>query len=537
MSHRKISLRPISDTDQQDLIPILMDGEVKQTYMLPDLESQEAAKPLFQRLQQLSQSAEYFVRAICLENRVIGFLNDVEITPTRMELGYVVSPRHKGKGYATEALGIAIDTLFARGLETVRCGAFEENRASCRVMEKNGMHRIEETEIIAYRGKDHRCVYYEINKNEHIGGNEMTRAFPEMKKKLAFGMMRLPMLGEQVDYEQVSRMVDIFLAKGFNYFDTATPYIGGQSETAVRECLAKRYPREAFLLTDKLSPNLWEKGEEIEAVVERQLENCGVEYFDFYLMHAMNADRHKRYIEEGAYDIVQKLKAQGKIRHMGISFHHTADVLDQILTDRPDIEVVQLQFNYADMEDPRIQSRKCYEVCRKHGKPVLVMEPVKGGALANLPAEASALLPGGSNASYAVRFAAGFEGIEMVLSGMSNMEQMEDNLSYMEDFQPLTQKDHQLLEQVKPIFQAATSIPCTGCRYCEEKCPMDLPISTIFALVNQLHKKEGNPKEDYKALRTNGDDCMHCEWCHSACPQSLKVSELVEKAHKRLTEK
>ena len=536
MSHMKISLRPFEQRDAREIVDLLMDAQVKQTYMIPDFEDREAARPLFERLVQFSREEDRFVRAICLEDRAIGLINDVETLGKRVELGYALLPGYWGKGFATEALKKAIGVMFDRGFDTVRCGAFEENRASCRVMEKSGMHIIAETENISYRGREHRCIYYEIEKLEYNGGTTM-RAFPEMKKKLGFGMMRLPKCGETVDYEQVNRMVDLFISKGFNYFDTATPYIGGQSEIAVRECLAKRYPREAFLLTDKLSPNLWEKSEEIEAVLNRQLENCGVEYFDFYLMHAMNADRHKRYTEEGAYDIVQKMKAQGKIRHMGISFHHSAEVLDQMLTDRPDIEVVQLQFNYADMEDPRVQSRACYEVCRKHGKPVLVMEPVKGGALANLPAEASALLPEGSNASYAVRFAAGFEGIEMVLSGMSTTEQMEDNLSYMEDFQPLTKEDHQLLEQVKPIFQAATSIPCTGCRYCEEKCPMDLPISTIFALVNQLHKKEGNPKEDYKALRTNGDDCMHCQWCHSACPQSLMVSELVEKAHKRLTEK
>lgn len=365
----------------------------------------------------------------------------------------------------------------------------------------------------------------------------MNRAFPEMKKKLGFGMMRLPMLGEQVDEEQVCRMVDAFLAKGFNYFDTATPYINGQSEQAVRHCLAGRYPREAFLLTDKLSPNLWEKGEEIEGVVSRQLENCGVDYFDFYLMHAMNADRHRHYTEQGAYDIVQRLKAEGKIRHMGISFHDSAAVLDQILTDRPDIEVVQIQFNYADFDDPRVQSRKCWEVCRKHHKPVLIMEPVKGGSLANLPAEAAALLPGGSPASYAVRFAAGFEGVEMVLSGMSDLAQMEDNLSYMEDVQPLTKQEHQLLEQVKPIYQSATRIPCTGCRYCEEKCPANIPISTIFAQINQLHKKEGTPREDYAALAVHGDECLKCEVCVSACPQQLQVCQLVEMAHKKLTEK
>ena len=365
----------------------------------------------------------------------------------------------------------------------------------------------------------------------------MNRAFPEMKKKLGFGLMRLPMVGETVDYAQVNAMVDAFLARGFNYFDTATPYINGQSETAVKKCLASRYPRDAFLLTDKLSPSLWEKGEEIEGVVCRQLENCGVDYFDFYLMHALNADRHRFYQEQGAYDTVRKLKAEGKIRRMGISFHDSAAVLDQILTDCPDIEVVQIQFNYADYEDPRVQSRLCYEVCRRHGKPVLVMEPVKGGSLANLPAEAAALLSGGSPASYAVRFAAGFEGVEMVLSGMSSLEQMEDNLSYMEDFRPLTRQEHQLLEQVKPIYQSATRIPCTACRYCEEKCPMDVPISTMFALVNQLHKKEGTPKEDYAALRTSGGDCVQCGRCLSACPQQLQVCRLVEMAHKQLTEK
>ena len=362
------------------------------------------------------------------------------------------------------------------------------------------------------------------------------RAFPEMKKKLGFGMMRLPMIGEQVDYEQTCAMVDAFLARGFNYFDTASPYINGRSETAIRDCLAARYPRESFLLTNKLSPNLWEKGEEIEAVLNRQLDACGVEYFDFYLMHAMNADRHRHYTAEGAYDIAQRMKEAGKIRHMGISFHDTAEALDMILTDRPDIEVVQLQFNYADYEDPRVQSRLCYEVCRKHGKPVLVMEPVKGGSLANLPAEAAAMLPDGSPASYAVRFAAGFEGIEMVLSGMSDMQQMEDNLSYMEDFKPLTEKEHQLLEKVKPIYQSHTRIPCTACRYCEEKCPAGIPISAIFAQINQLHKQEGTPKADYAALEVKGDACVKCEVCVSACPQHLQVCQLVEKAHKRLME-
>ncbi len=354
--------------------------------------------------------------------------------------------------------------------------------------------------------------------------------FPEMKKKLAFGMMRLPKIDDEVDRKQVNAMVDAFLQRGFNYFDTATPYIDGKSEQAVRDCLARRHPRERFLLTNKLSDSLWAKGEDIRPLLDRQLQNCGVEYFDFYLMHAMNEDRHQRYLAEGAYDIVQQLKAEGKIRHVGISFHDSAAVLDKILTDRPEIEVVQLQFNYADYDDPNVQSRLCYEVCVKHDKPVMVMEPVKGGSLANLPAEAAQLLTGGSPASYAVRFAAGFPNVVMVLSGMSDLAQMEDNLSYMEDFKPLTEEERALLEQVKPIYQSHTRIPCTGCRYCEENCPAGVPISTIFAQINTLHKQEGTPKADYAALETRADACVGCDSCTAACPQHLQVRQLVAQA-------
>lgn len=358
--------------------------------------------------------------------------------------------------------------------------------------------------------------------------------FPEMKKKLAFGMMRLPMIDGEVDEKQVCAMVDAFLAAGFNYFDTATPYIEGKSERAIKTSLADRYPRTSFLLTNKLSANFWAHGEDIRPFVEKQLESCGVKYFDFYLMHAMNAERHRHYTDEKAYDIVQSLKKEGKIRHMGISFHDSAAVLDQILTDRPDIEVVQLQLNYVDWDDPKVQSRLCYEVCVKHGKPVLVMEPVKGGALADLPAEAAALLTGGSAASYAIRFAAGLENVAMVLSGMSSTEQMADNLSYMVDFRPLSREELARLEHVKPIYQGATTIPCTACRYCEEVCPAGIPISTVFAQVNALHRREGQPREDYAALEIKGDACVGCDGCTNACPQHLQVRRLVAKAHARL---
>lgn len=358
--------------------------------------------------------------------------------------------------------------------------------------------------------------------------------FSEIKKNFGFGMMRLPMNGEKVDLDAVCAMVDSFLEQGFNYFDTAHPYLNGQSETAVRDCLAKRHKREDFILTNKLSGSFWEKGADIVPLLDKQLEQCGVTYFDFYLMHALNAARHARYMEEGAYDIVQQQKALGKVHHMGISFHDSADVLDKILTDRPDIEAVQLQINYADWDDPRVQSRKCYEVCVKHGKPVLVMEPVKGGSLANLPEDAAALLPQGTPASYALRFAAGHENVFMVLSGMSNQPQMEDNLNTMASFKPLNPQEEALLAQVKTIYQSRNRIPCTACRYCEEQCPAGIPISTIFAQVNQLHTKEGSPKEDYSKLDIQGDSCVTCGKCVLACPQHLNVRELVAKSHQQL---
>ena len=235
-------------------------------------------------------------------------------------------------------------------------------------------------------------------------------------------------------------MVDTFLEAGFNYFDTAHGYIQGKSETALRECLTSRYPRDRYILTDKLTANFFKTEADIRPFFESQLEACGVDYFDFYLMHAQGAGNYPHFKECRAYETAFALKAEGKSRHVGISFHDSAAFLEQILTDYPEIEVVQIQFNYADYDDPAVQSRLCYEVCRKFNKPVIVMEPVKGGNLVNLPDEAKAVLEalhGGSAASYAIRFAAGFPGMMMVLSGMSDMAQMEDNIAYMRDFKPL----------------------------------------------------------------------------------------------------
>ncbi|MBP5726886.1 MAG: aldo/keto reductase, partial [Clostridia bacterium] len=288
--------------------------------------------------------------------------------------------------------------------------------------------------------------------------------FPEIHGNFGFGCMRLPMKDGKVDYDEFSRMADAFIASGLNYFDTAHGYIGGQSETAIRDCVAKRHDRSKFLLTNKLTTPYFNKEEDIRPFFESQLQLCGVDYFDFYLMHAQDRNNYQKYKRCRAYETAWQLKQEGKIRHFGISFHDKAEVLDMILTEHPEIEIVQIQFNYVDYEDASVESRKVYEVCEKHGKPVIVMEPVKGGSLVNLPEEADKILRelhGGSNASYALRFAASFPNMAMVLSGMSNMEQMQDNLSAMKDVVPLNETEMDVVHRVCGIFRSLNLVPCT----------------------------------------------------------------------------
>lgn len=360
--------------------------------------------------------------------------------------------------------------------------------------------------------------------------------FNEVKKNFGFGMMRLPMIGEEVDYEQTCKMVDEFMEQGFNYFDTAHGYIGGKSEIAIRECLVKRYPRESYILTNKLTDNYFDKEEDIRPFLETQLEACGVEYFDFYLMHAQNARNFEKYRRCNAYETAFKLKEEGEIRHVGISFHDTAKVLEDILITYPEIEVVQIQFNYVDYDDPAVEGRKCYEVCRKYNKPVIVMEPVKGGTLVNLPANAKRVLEeldNGSVASYAIRFAAGFEGIAMVLSGMSNMEQMLDNLSYMKDFKPLSDTEMAAVHKVCDIFKSKSMISCTACRYCVDGCPMKISIPDLFACYNaKMIHNDWNQDYYYNDVHTinNGkaSDCIKCGKCEQICPQHLEIRGLLK---------
>ena len=360
--------------------------------------------------------------------------------------------------------------------------------------------------------------------------------FEFIQKKFGFGMMRLPMNGDEVNYEETCRMVDYFIDHGFNYFDTAHGYIHGKSEIAVRECLTKRYPRESYILTDKLTGSYFKKEEEIRPLFQKQLEACGVDYFDFYLMHAQNSNIFEEFKKARAFETAFDLKKEGKVKHVGISFHDKAEVLDRILTEYPQIEIVQIQFNYLDYESAAVESRKVYEVCEKHDKPVLVMEPVKGGSLVNLPADARKYLDdlnGGSYASYAVRFAAGFKNIRVVLSGMSNMEQMIDNVSFMEDFKPLNEKELEAVRQVVAVYDSMHAIPCTSCRYCieESSCPKNILIPDLFSCYNAMKIfNDWNASHYYdRAVSEHGraSDCIRCGKCERVCPQHLPIRDLL----------
>ncbi len=364
--------------------------------------------------------------------------------------------------------------------------------------------------------------------------------FSNIKKNFGFGMMRLPTnkLG-MIDYKELNKMVDAFMEAGFNYFDTAHGYMLMRSEKAVKKSLTSRYKREDYILTNKLSYGFFRKESDIRPFFEKQLKTCGVDYFDFYLMHAQEKKLFEKFKKARAYETAFELKKEGKIKHVGLSFHDKAEVLDQILTEYPEIEVVQIQFNYVDYDDPSVEGKKCYDVCRKHNKPIIVMEPVKGGALVNLPDEAKKVLldlNGGSVASYAIRFSASFEGIFMVLSGMGNMQMMNDNISYMADFKPINEEEQKAIDKVKTIYRGQNLIQCTGCRYCIDGCPKDIPIPDIFASLND--KKINNTFNSgyYYSIHSKrggkASDCIECGKCEQICPQHLKIRDLLKEATK-----
>lgn len=367
-------------------------------------------------------------------------------------------------------------------------------------------------------------------------------------KKLGFGMMRLPLQDPKessgIDLQQLCPMVDAFLERGYTYFDTAYMYHGGQSEFAARDALVKRHPRESFTLADKMPISYLKDETTTEkqtAIFHEQLEKCGVEYFDYYLLHCVTAGNYETTLRMDTWGYLQKMKAEGRIRHLGFSFHDKADVLDKVLTEHPEVEFVQLQINYLDWEDERVQSRKCYETARRHGKQVVIMEPVKGGKLAVLPEEAAALLgaahPDWSPASWAIRFAAGLEGVMVVLSGMSNQAQLDDNTAFMQDPAPLTGEERGLLEKAAGIISAVPAISCTACRYCTDKCPQSINIPEYFALYNadQTALRQGlQPARDrYQAVGGGkASDCVACRQCEQACPQHLPVTDWLDRVKK-----
>lgn len=358
-------------------------------------------------------------------------------------------------------------------------------------------------------------------------------------KKLGFGLMRLPQLGEgfaaPVDIEQVKQMVDTFIERGFTYFDTALMYVGAQSESAAKECLVDRHPRDSFTLATKLHSGFFHTVEERDNVFAGQLAKCGVAYFDYYLLHDINSHSIGKFTELGCFEWMIGLKEKGLAKHIGFSLHDGPELLDEVLTAHPEMEFVQLQLNYLDWEDSGVQSRLCYETTQKYNKPVLVMEPVKGGSLANVRGdirrmfkEANANM---SVASWAIRFAASLESVVTVLSGMSCEEQVNDNLSYMESFEKFSDKEIEMVLKAAEMIRSDVLVPCTACRYCVPECPMGIEIPEYFKAYNMIKTENRDAaKGEFAKIAEKGSkpsDCVKCGACEAVCPQKIKIRDFL----------
>lgn len=352
--------------------------------------------------------------------------------------------------------------------------------------------------------------------------------------------MRLPLINKDdqtsFDTATLNEMVDIFLARGFTYFDTAYVYHGFKSEEAMREALVKRHNRDEFTLATKLLPRILQAVEDQERIFNEQLVKCGVDYFDYYLIHNIGVSSYRQARKYDTFGFALNKKREGKIRNLGMSFHDTPELLDEVLTAHPEPDFVQLQLNYIDWDNPGIQSRRCHEVARKHGKSIIVMEPCKGGNLALVPEAAEKLMkaynPDASIPSWAIRFAASQEGVMMVLSGMSTIAQVLDNTSYMADFSPLNAEEFRIIDRVTDIINENTAVPCTTCRYCEAGCPKNIAIPDYFALYNSVKRAVTDNLSsqtvyylNLAANRGRAGDCIDCKQCEKACPQHIKISE------------
>ncbi len=365
----------------------------------------------------------------------------------------------------------------------------------------------------------------------------MSDYFGKDVPKLGFGLMRLPRKGLKTDIEQVKTMVDKFMDAGFTYFDTAFVYPG--SEKAIKKALVDRYPRESYTLATKINAFMLAPTENAaKKQFTTSLKRTGAGYFDYYLLHAFMENNYKKYDKFHLWDFVKEQKEKGLVKHFGFSFHAGPELLDQILTAHPEVDFIQLQINYADWENPSVTARANYEVARRHGKSIVVMEPVKGGTLADPPKAVKELFdaarPEMSYASWAIRFAASLDGIITVLSGMSNIEQMEDNLSYMRDFEPLNEKEQKIIQEAQRILGHSAAIPCTACHYCVEGCPKQIAIPDIFSAMNGklANGQTEAAAQAYRLATAEGgkaSDCVACRACEKACPQHLPITDYLQK--------
>ncbi|WP_292474124.1 aldo/keto reductase [Methanosphaera sp.] len=367
-------------------------------------------------------------------------------------------------------------------------------------------------------------------------------------KKMGFGMMRLPLTDKNdlksVDQNQINEMVDKYMQAGFNYFDTAYPYHDGASEVALRKAVVERYPRDSFVIADKLPLFLITENEQLEPIFQEQLERCGVEYFDYYLLHNVSAFSEAGFVGVNSFEFALEKKKEGKIKHLGFSTHANAEYIENIIKEHPELEFIQLQINYLDWENDAIESKKCYEVARKYNLPILIMEPLKGGFLVNIPEEAEKLIKEYNDeepVTWALKYVSSLDGVFMVLNGVSNIEQMEQNIQIMDNLEEITDEEIEIISKVVGIINSQITVPCTKCNYCLSSCPKNINIPKLFDWYNneKIENNEeftavGNAYRNYSKIENNSiaSDCIACGLCVKECPQHIDIPEVMKDVKK-----